>query len=106
MISALTYGHSGFTSSAYYFFGISGSFQKFANGGAVEAGWLDGFVANPTTPSNLGPRPVNLYNQVTNVNRFAFYTGGLVLITARAIPQFDGGNPGLSPATVSWKQVV
>lgn len=106
MISALTYGHSGFTSSAYYYFGTGGSFQKFANGGTVEAGWLSGFTANPTTPSNLGPRVVNLYNQVTNPSKFAFVGGGLVLITARAIPQFAGGNPDLTPATTSWKQAI
>jgi len=100
MIALGQYGHGGFTSTAYYHRGISNNFQKFGQAGAiVEAAWLEGRQANFGAPvSNLPKRPVDVYNVVTNPNRFS----GLVLVTAPVVPGFLD----VYPVTGGWTLYV
>jgi hypothetical protein len=102
MISARTYGHTGFSSSAYYHFGIANNFAKFANGGIVEAGWLEGYQAS-FTGSNLPKRAVNGYNQVTSGLRFTL--PAIVAITSFVTPAHVMRSL-LLPATAGWTLFV
>jgi hypothetical protein len=90
MITPHTYGHSGFTSSAYYYFGIANNSSKLAQGGpVVEASWLAAFQNTFSFPlSNLKARRVDVYSNIRTTNRFnppSVGTEGVVPLLVRTL---------------------
>lgn len=63
------YGFGGFSSSAYYLFGLTndGFYPPGVQG--AQWGWFAGVAPSANSISNLGPRAIQKYSNVTNPNR-------------------------------------
>jgi hypothetical protein len=100
MIIPANYGFSTRSSMSYYFTGLTANYQKFGVAGAiVEAAWMAGLQANFSQPlSNLGRRPVDVYSNVKNSNRFAPPSVGALA----NLPQWSGKRATLAPTSAGW----
>ena len=98
MLTLHTYGHSGKTSTGYYFLGIADNNNKFAQAGSVvEMAWFMGFTTGAPSGSNLGLRRINTY---TNLGAGRF--GTLLTGTTQLVPSITGKRANVSPLDAIW----